>query len=61
MSSFRRFVFIAAIISISLSAALYTLHFVIFHDVRNSLDLLLGDLAYLPLEVLLVVIILERI
>ncbi len=61
MSSFRRFVLIAAIISISLSAALYTLHFVIFHDVRDSLDLLLGDLAYLPLEVLLVVIILERI
>ena len=60
MSSYRRFVLIAAVVSISLSAVLYVLHFIIFHDVRNSLDLLLGDLAYLPLEVLLVVIILER-
>src|SRR5208283_4004746 len=61
MKDFPRFVLISAAIAVSLSASLYGLHFLIFHDVRASLDLLLGDLAYLPLEVLLVVIIIERV
>ena len=60
MKGFPRFVLISAAMAVSLSAILYGLHFLIFHDVRASLSLLLGDLAYLPLEVLLVVIIIER-
>ena len=61
VKSFPRFVLIASIIAICSSATLYGLHFLIFHDVSNSLNLLLGDLAYLPLEVLLVVVIIERV
>ncbi len=37
-----------------LSVALYVLHFVFFHDAHHIFIYLVGDLAFLPLEVLLV-------
>ena len=44
-----------------LSAVLYFAHYLIFHDLDHILKYGLGDLAFLPLEVLLVVVIIERI
>ncbi len=43
-----------------LSAFLYLLHFRLFHDARHIFIYLLGDIAFLPLEVLLVALIVDR-
>jgi hypothetical protein len=43
-----------------LSAALYTLHFFIFHDAHHIFVYLLGDIAFVPIEVLLVTLIIHR-
>jgi hypothetical protein len=58
----RRFSFVVylAIGFVALSAILYFVHYLIFHDVRHIFIYMLGDLAFLPLEVLLVVVIIER-
>ena len=48
-----------AAILVALSAVLYTLHFFIFHDAHHIYIYLLGDLAFLPLEVLLVSLIID--
>jgi hypothetical protein len=60
MQKHRSLIFIAAIL-VLLSAAGYTLHYMIFHDAHHILLYLVGDLAFLPLEVLLVGIVVERI
>lgn len=49
-----------AVILIALSVALYILHFVLFHDLQHIEIYLLGDLAFLPIEVLLVTLILHQ-
>jgi hypothetical protein len=46
---------------IALSALLYFVHYAIFHDAHHIFIYLLGDLAFLPLEVFLVVIVIERV
>jgi len=51
---------ILAIILILLSAMLYFVHYMIFQDVHHIFIFLIGDLAFLPLEVFLVVIVIER-
>jgi hypothetical protein len=45
---------------IVLSSFLYYLHFLIFHDARHIFIYLLGDIAYVPLEVLLVTLIIHQ-
>jgi hypothetical protein len=45
---------------LALSAGLYLLHFAIFHDPQHIWIYLLGDLAFLPIEVLLVTIIVHQ-
>ena len=45
---------------VALSAALYLLHFVWFHDAHHIYIYLVGDIAFLPIEVLLVTIIIHR-
>ncbi len=55
------FVFILAAIFILLSGFTYLVHYLIFRDVHHIFIYLVGDLAFLPLEVLLVVLIIERI
>jgi hypothetical protein len=45
---------------IVLSAVLYTIHFLIFRDAHHIFIYMLGDLAFVPLEVFLVVIVVER-
>src|SRR4030042_236528 len=51
---------ILAVILIFLSAMLYFVHYMIFQDVHHIFIFLIGDLAFLPLEVFLVVIVIER-
>jgi hypothetical protein len=45
---------------VALSAALYLVHFVVFRDAHHIFIYLLGDLAFVPLEVLLVTLIIHR-
>lgn len=52
---------ILAVILIALSALLYFVHYLLFHDVNHIFIFLIGDLAFLPLEVFLVVIVIERV
>jgi hypothetical protein len=58
----RRFSFIIylAIAFVALSGIAYFIHYLIFRDVHHIFIYMLGDLAFLPLEVLLVVVIIER-
>jgi hypothetical protein len=46
---------------IALSALIYFIHYAIFHDVHHIFIYMVGDLAFLPLEVFLVVIVIERV
>src|SRR4030042_1317024 len=46
---------------IALSALIYFVHYAIFHDAHHIFIYLVGDLAFLPLEVFLVVIVIERV
>ena len=51
----------SAFIFVILSAFTYFIHFLIFRDPHHIFIYLVGDLGFLPLEVFLVVIIIERI
>lgn len=44
-----------------LSAALYFVHYLIFRDVHHIFLYLIGDLAFLPIEVLFVTLIIDRV
>ncbi|MBN1862213.1 MAG: hypothetical protein JW790_01025 [Dehalococcoidales bacterium] len=57
---YRRFLILAAIF-IGSSALLYFIHFRIFQDPHHIFIYMLGDLAFLPLEAFIVVIVIERI
>jgi len=59
----RRFSFILylAIAFLALSGIAYYVHYLIFRDVHHIFIYMVGDLAFLPLEVLLVVLIIERV
>jgi hypothetical protein len=46
---------------ILLSAALYAVHYLMFRDAHHIFIYLVGELAFLPIEVLLVVLIIERV
>ncbi|WP_303869348.1 hypothetical protein [Acetobacterium wieringae] len=46
---------------ITLSALLYYLHFLFFHDSHHIFIYLLGDIAFLPIEVLLVSVIFHKV
>ena len=48
------------LVLIALTVAIYYLHFIIFHDVHHIFIYLLGDIAFLPLEVLIVTLIIHR-
>jgi hypothetical protein len=58
----RRFSFVIylAIALVALSAIAYFIDYLIFRDIHHIFIYLVGDLAFLPLEVLLVVVIIER-
>jgi hypothetical protein len=56
----RRWTIYIAAALITLSAAFYLLHLAIFHDPYHIWIYFLGDLAFLPIEVLLVTLILHQ-
>jgi hypothetical protein len=60
---FRRFSFIfyLALAFLVLSAIVYFIHYLVFGDIHHIFIYMVGDLAFLPLEVLLVVLIIERV
>jgi hypothetical protein len=45
---------------VALSALLYAFHYTIFHDVHHIFIYLVGDVAFVPIEVLLVTLIIHR-
>jgi hypothetical protein len=55
-----RFFLVLGTCFLAASALLYYIHYLIFHDSNHIFIYLLGDVAYLPIEVLLVVVVLER-
>ncbi|MFH1877739.1 MAG: hypothetical protein ABH883_02920 [Candidatus Omnitrophota bacterium] len=52
--------FFLGLFLVSVSAALYYLHYVIFHDAHHIFIYLLGDIAFIPAEVLLVTLIIHH-
>jgi hypothetical protein len=60
MKGYKFYLTVAAICA-AVSALLYYIHFLIFQDTHHIYIYLLGDIAYLPLEVFLVVIVIERV
>jgi hypothetical protein len=54
------FVIYLAIAFVALSGIAYFIHYLIFRDIHHIFIYMVGDLAFLPLEVLLVVVIIER-
>lgn len=58
---YPKFIILAAAIALAISGLLYFTHYLIFRDVHHIFIYMLGDLAFLPLEVFLVVIVIERI
>jgi hypothetical protein len=45
---------------VALSALLYTFHFTVFHDAHHIFIYLVGDVAFVPIEVLMVTLIIHR-
>jgi hypothetical protein len=60
MRRYSNIIFLALIL-IATSALLYFVHYLLFHDVHHIFIYMVGDLAFLPLEVLLVVVVIERV
>lgn len=60
MKGYRVFLILAAIF-LAASGLLYFVHYLIYRDAHHIFIYLLGDIAFLPLEVFLVVIVIERI
>jgi len=54
------FVFYLAIAFLVVSAITYFIHYLIFRDIHHIFIYMVSDLAFIPLEVLLVVIVIER-
>jgi hypothetical protein len=55
------FIISLAAIFVLLSVLIYLAHYLVFRDVHHIFIYMVGDLAFLPLEVFLVVILIERI
>jgi len=50
-----------AVVLIFLSAVLYFFHYTIFHDVHHIFIYMIGDIAFVPIEVLLVTVIIHQV
>jgi len=50
-----------ALMLVAISISAYVAHYLIFHDLHHIFIFMVGDLAFLPLEVLIVGIVVERI
>ena len=60
MKRYSTFVLLGGIFVV-ISALVYLIHYAVFGDVRHIFIYMVGDLAFLPLEVFLVVVVIERI
>jgi len=60
LKRYRVFI-ITAVLFLAASGILYFTHYLIFRDAHHIFIYMLGDLAFLPIEVLIVVIVIERI
>lgn len=56
----RNWFIMFGLLLVLLSAALYTIHFTVFRDAHHIYIYLLGDIAFLPLEVLFVTLIIDQ-
>ncbi|ADJ26622.1 conserved hypothetical protein [Dehalogenimonas lykanthroporepellens BL-DC-9] len=56
----RRFIITTGLIALGLSAVLYALHYFVFQDAHHIGIFALHDIAFLPIEVFLVVVVIER-
>ncbi len=56
----RKALLLIGVVLVVASSVLYALHYVIFHDVHHIFLYLLGDIAFLPVEVLLLTLIVDR-
>jgi hypothetical protein len=56
----QRWYLIVALSLVAASATIYLIHYAIFRDAHHIYIYLLGDLAFLPLEVLVVTVIVDR-
>jgi hypothetical protein len=59
MKRHKDFLLIAALF-ITLSVLIYFIHYLIFRDMHHIFIYMIGDLAFVPLEVFLVVLVIER-
>lgn len=59
MKRYRWLIIVAAAL-LAASATTYFIHYLFFRDVHHIMIYLVGDLAFLPLEVLFVVVVIER-
>lgn len=57
----NRFIIFLIITLVTLSILLFLFQFIVFHNARTTLFYLFQDIAFLPIQVLLVTIVLERI
>jgi hypothetical protein len=57
----RKSFIIIALLLIFISAIIYYIHYLLFHDLHHIFLYLVGDIAFLPLEVLIVGLVIERI
>jgi len=55
-----RWLVVTAAILVALSASVYGIHYLVFHDAKHIFIYLVGDIAFVPIEVLLVVVVIER-
>jgi len=55
------FLIVAAVVLVALTIAVYLIHYAIFRDAHHIFIYMVGDLAFLPLEILLVALIIDRI
>lgn len=55
-----RWQFLLALLLLIISAVLYGIHYLIFHDSHHIFIYLIGDIAFVPIEVLLVTLIIHR-
>ncbi|MFH1651065.1 MAG: hypothetical protein ABID87_03025 [Chloroflexota bacterium] len=60
LKGYKIFLIIGAFL-FAVSGILYLLHYAIFRDVHHIFIYMLGDLAFLPIEVFIVVIVIERV
>jgi hypothetical protein len=55
-----RWILIAGIGLVTISLSLFTLHYMLFHDTHHLFIFFVGDMAFIPIEVLIVTLIIDQ-